>query len=151
MGPPGPTGMTGAQGPTGMTGTRGQPGLTPPGPAASESGWISLRDIMFDFDTAAIRPSEMNKISEVAAYLKQNPSVRVGIDGSTDLSRGTNQYNVDLSGRRIANVRDALIRTGVSGDRIETGRFGAKRAECDDSTELCSKREGRVEVLARSH
>ncbi len=150
-GPPGPTGMTGAQGVTGLTGTQGQPGMTSPGPAASETGWITLRDIMFNFDTADIRPSEMNKISDVAGYLKQNPSVRVGIDGSTDLSRGVNQYNVDLSARRIANVRDALIRTGISGDRIETGRFGAKRGECDDSTETCSKRDGRVEVMARSH
>jgi outer membrane protein OmpA-like peptidoglycan-associated protein len=93
----------------------------------------------------------MNKISEVAAYLKQNPSVRVGIDGSTDLSRGTNKYNGDLSGRRIANVRDALIQSGVSGDRIETGQFGVERAKCDDSTEQCSKREGRVEVMARNY
>src|SRR6185503_14852929 len=111
-GPPGPTGMTGAQGSTGPTGSQGQPGITVRGPAASETGWISLRDIMFDYDTADIRPSEMNKISEVADYLKQNPSIRVGIDGSTDLSSGANRYNVDLSRRRIANVRDALIETG---------------------------------------
>jgi len=150
-GPPGPTGMTGAQGDTGMTGTQGQPGMTAPGPAASQTGWISLRDIMFDFDTADIRRSEMNKISDVAAYLKQNPSTRVGIDGTTDLSRGTNRYNVDLSQRRIANVRDALIEAGVSGDRIETGNFGAERAECNDSTEHCSTRDGRVEVMARNN
>jgi len=150
-GPPGPTGMTGAQGDTGLTGTQGQPGRTARGPAASPTGWISLRDIMFDFDTADIRRSEMNKISDVAAYLEQNPSTRVGIDGATDLLRGTNRYNVDLSRRRIANVRDSLIEAGVSGDRIETGDFGAKRAECDDSTEECAKREGRVEVMARSN
>jgi len=148
-GPPGPTGMTGAQGNPGLTGSKGQPGMTAPGPVASETGWISLRDIMFDYDRADIRPSEMNKISEVAAYLKQNPSLRVGIDGSTELRSGANRYNVELSKRRTANVRDALIETGVSDDRIETGRFGANRAECNDSTELCAKREGRVEVMAR--
>jgi outer membrane protein OmpA-like peptidoglycan-associated protein len=81
-GPPGASGMTGAQGSTGPTGSQGQPGITVRGPAASETGWISLRDIMFDYDTADLRPSEMNKISEVAAYLKQNPSIRVGIDGN---------------------------------------------------------------------
>ena len=149
-GPPGPTGMTGAQGATGPTGTQGQPGMTAPGPA-SPTGWISLRDIMFDYDTADIRRSEMNKISDVAAYLKQNPSTRVGIDGATDLLRGTNRHNVDLSRHRVANVRDALIEAGVSGDRIETGNFGVERAECDDSIEQCSRREGRVEVMARSN
>jgi outer membrane protein OmpA-like peptidoglycan-associated protein len=64
--------------------------------------------------------------------------------------RGTNRYNADLSQRRMANVRDALIRTGVSGNRIETGRFGIERVKCNDSTEQCSKREGRVEVMGHS-
>jgi outer membrane protein OmpA-like peptidoglycan-associated protein len=93
----------------------------------------------------------MNKVSEVAAYLRQNPSTRVGIDGATDLSSGTNRYTVDLSKQRIANVRDALIEAGVSSDRIETGDLGVKRAECIDSTEQCARREGRVEVMARSN
>ena len=48
----------------------------------------------FDFDKADIRPSEMSKIADIAAYAKQNPGVRLGIDGATDLLRGTNQYNV---------------------------------------------------------
>ncbi|HME69854.1 MAG TPA: OmpA family protein [Myxococcota bacterium] len=149
-GPQGPTGMTGAQGPAGMTGSQGQPGTTgSQGQAVVEANWVSLRDIMFAYDSADIRPSEMNKISDIAAYVHQNPPVIVGIDGSTDLLRGTNQYNVALSQRRVANVRDALIRSGVSADRIETGRFGAERAKCNDSTEVCSQREGRVEVLAR--
>jgi outer membrane protein OmpA-like peptidoglycan-associated protein len=105
---------------------------------------------MFDLDSAEIRPSEMSKISDVAAYVHQNPSFRIGIDGSTDLLRGTNRYNTVLSQQRISNVRDALIRTGVSADRIETGRFGVERARCNDSTEQCSQREGRVEVMGRS-
>ena len=150
-GPPGMTGMTGAPGATGATGSQGQPGRTvSPAPAAPATGWISLRDILFDFDTAELRPSEMSKIAEIAAYVNQNPSVRVGIDGTTDLLRGTNQYNVALSDQRIANVRDALIRTGVPAGRIETGRFGAERIKCTDSTEACSQREGRVEVVGRS-
>jgi outer membrane protein OmpA-like peptidoglycan-associated protein len=150
-GSPGPAGMTGPPGPAGPTGSQGQPGMTAsPGPAAPVTGWVSLRDILFDFDAVDLRPSEMSKISDVATYVSQNPSVRVGIDGSTDLSRGTNRYNVALSQQRIDNVRDALIRAGVAADRIETGRFGTERVECTDSTERCSQREGRVEVMGRS-
>ena len=133
----GPTGMTGAQGmtgpqgPTGVTGSQGQTGVTgAQGPAAAAARWTSLKDIMFDFDKAAIRPAEMSKTSEIATYMNQNPSVRLGIDGSTDLLRGTNQYNVALSQQRVSNVRDALIQAGVSADRIETGGFGVARAKC---------------------
>jgi outer membrane protein OmpA-like peptidoglycan-associated protein len=134
--------MTGSQGERGMTESERQ--------RDPVAGWVSLRDIIFDFDRADLRPSEMRKISDIASYVNQNPTVRLGIDGSTDL-RGTNQYNVALSQRRVANVRDALVRTGVSADRIETVGFAAERAKCNDATERCSQRDGRVEVLARSN
>jgi outer membrane protein OmpA-like peptidoglycan-associated protein len=146
----GPTGMTGPQGPTGVTGSQGQTGVTgAQGPAAAAVRWTSLKNIMFDYDKATIRPAEMSKTSEIATYMSQNPSVRLGIDGSTDLLRGTNQYNVALSQQRVSNVRDALIQAGVSADRIETGGFGVARAKCSDPAESCAQRDGRVEVLVR--
>ncbi len=150
-GPQGPTGMTGAQGPMGATGSQGQRGPAESQVEPAPAGWVSLRDITFDFDKAEIRPSEMGKISDIASYAKQNPTVLLGIDGATDLLRGSNRYNVSLSQQRVANVRDALVRSGVSATRIETGGFAAERAKCDDATEQCAKRDGRVEVLARSN
>lgn len=157
-GPQGPTGMTGAEGPTGMTGMTGAQGVAGSSGqrvvtgsrdhAASVPGWVSLREIVFDFNEADIRPSELTKISDIASYVSQNPAVRLGIDGSTDLRRGANQNNVALSDRREANVRDSLIRSGVAANRIEIGTFAVERAKCDDSREECSERDGRVEVLA---
>ena len=171
-GPAGPAGMTGPQGSTGMTGVQGSPGMTgaqgstgmtgvqgPAGitgaqgaPAWTLSGvrWMSLKDIMFDYDRSDIRYSESRKPAEVAAYMGQNPSVRLGIDGYTD-SRGTSQYNVPLSQRRVTTVRDALIQAGVPADRIETGTFGTDRPVCNPSAEQCSQRDGRVEVLVRAN
>ena len=120
-GPQGPTGMTGVQGPTGMTGSQGMtgsPGRRGAPDVAAAPGWVSLREIIFDFDKAEIRPSEMTKITDIASYVSQNPGVRVGIDGSTDLRRGANQYNVALSDQRETNVRDALIHSGVAASRM---------------------------------
>ena len=169
MGPQGSPGMAGSQGSPGMTGAQGSPGMTgsqgstgvtgaqgPAGvtgvrsPAVPGKNWAALRDFTFDYDRTDIRSSEMNQSSEIAAYARQNPSVRLGLDGSTDLLRGTNQYNAGLSQRRVATVRDALIQAGVSADRIETGTFAAQRATCNDSTERCAQRDGRVEVPVRS-
>lgn len=156
----GSTGMTGSQGSTGMMGAQGSTGVTgaqgPAGMAAVRSpgvagpGWAPLRDFTFDYDRTDIRSAEQGQPSEIAAYARQNPSVRFGIDGSTDLLRGTNQYNAGLSQGRIIAVRDALIRAGVSADRIETGTFAAQRPGCNDSTERCAQRDGRVEVLVRN-
>jgi outer membrane protein OmpA-like peptidoglycan-associated protein len=139
--------MTGVQGPAGLTGAQGAAAPAPlPLPAIR---WTSLKEIMFDFDRADIRYSESRKPAEIAAYMSQNPSVRLGIDGYTD-SRGTSQYNLPLSQRRVTTVRDALIQAGVPADRIETGTFGTDRLMCNPSTEQCSQREGRVEVLVRA-
>ena len=148
-GPQGPTGMTGPQGPAGMTGAQGVTGAS--GPSEPGSSWVSLRDIVFTYDRADLSASEMAKISDIAAYAKQNPGVRLGLDGATDLLSGTNKYNTTLRQQRIDNVRDALIKTGVPSNRIEIGDFAAERAKCNDSAERCSQRDGRVEVLARSN
>jgi outer membrane protein OmpA-like peptidoglycan-associated protein len=171
-GPAGPTGMTGAQGSTGMTGVQGSTGMTgvqgsagitgvqgPAGitgaqgaPASSPQPgvrWTLVKEFMFDYDRSDIRYSESRKPAEVAAYMSQNPSVRLGIAGYTN-TQSTDQYNLPLSQRRVATVRDALIQAGVPADRIETGTFGTDRFMCNSSTEQCSQREGRVEVLVRA-
>lgn len=152
----GSAGLTGVQGSAGMTGVQGPAGLTgAQGVAAPAPGplpalrWTSLKEILFDFDKADIRYSESRKPDEIAIYMSQNPSVRLGIDGYTD-SRGTSQYNLPMSQRRVATVRDALIQAGVPADRMEMGTFGTDRLPCNPSTEQCSIRDGRVEVLVRA-
>jgi len=171
-GPAGPTGMTGRQGSTGMTGMQGSTGMTgvqgstgmtgvqgPTGntgaqgaaAAAPQPGapWMLVKEFMFDYDRPEIRYSESRKPSEVAAYMNQYPSVRLGVAGYTD-RQSTDQYNLPLSQRRVENVRDALIQAGVPADRIETGTFGTDQFMCNPSSEQCLRREGRVEVLVRA-
>ena len=150
----GSTGMTGVQGSPGMTGVQGPAGLTgAQGATASSTApavrWTTLKDFMFDYDRSDIRYSESRKPAEIATYMTQNPTLRLGIDGYTD-SRGSSQYNLPLSQRRVTTVRDALIQAGVPADRIETGTFGTDRLMCNPSNEQCSARDGRVEVLVRA-
>ena len=150
----GTPGMTGAQGSTGMTGVQGSAGVQGPTGLTGAQGagvpspaplpgyrWTTLKDFMFDYDRSDIRYSESRKPAEVAAYMSQNPSVRLGIDGYTD-SRGTSQYNQQLNQRRVTAVRDALIQAGVPADRIDTGTFGTDRPVCNPSNEQCSQRDG---------
>jgi peptidoglycan-associated lipoprotein len=146
-GPPGPAGPAGPVGSVGIAGPSGVQGET--GSAGADGAmmrWTSFRDILFDFDKSDLRANETSKMSEIAAYLQQNPSVKVGIDGHTD-PRGSDKYNQALSERRVNVVRDALVRAGVPGDRIHTGAFGESRTVCGNATEICWQRDRRVEVL----
>ena len=144
----GPFGMAGERGPAGPAGPAGAQGPAGPvGPqAAAAKQWSSFRDFLFDTDKSAIRSNETSHVSDIAAYMKQNPSARVGIDGHTD-PRGTEPFNQGLSERRVNVIRDALVKAGVPGDKIHTGAFGESQPKCNESTEACWQRDRRVEVL----
>jgi len=102
-------------------------------------GWTSYREFWFLYNDASIQDSERAKLTEIATYLRQNPSLQICVDGSMD-PRGTDPRNTELSDRRVKNLCDALIKEGVSANRIVTGSVG--------DTEL--RRDRRVEVLIAS-
>jgi outer membrane protein OmpA-like peptidoglycan-associated protein len=138
IGPMGPAGPMGAQGPAGPAGAQAQ--------VVAAKQWSSFRDFQFDFDMSAIRSNETSHVSDIAAYMKQNPTARVGIDGHTD-PRGTDAFNQGLSERRVNAIRDALVTAGVSDNKIHTGAFGESQLKCNESTEACWQLDRRVEVL----
>jgi outer membrane protein OmpA-like peptidoglycan-associated protein len=137
-GPMGPAGPSGSQGPFGSLGPQTQ--------AGTPKQWSSFKDFLFDTDKSDIRANETSKVTDIAAYMKQNPSVQVGIDGFAD-PRGTNPHNQGLSERRVNAIRDALVKAGVPGDKIKTGAFGEQRLLCNESTAACWQSDRRVEVL----
>ena len=144
MGPAGPMGTQGPAGPAGAQGTSGSVG--PQAQAGAAKQWSSFKDFLFDTDKSDIRSNETSKVSEISVYMKQNPSVQVGIDGFAD-PRGTNPHNQGLSERRVNAIRDALVKAGVPGDKIKTGAFGEERLLCAESTAACWQSDRRVEVL----
>ena len=146
-GPMGPAGPMGAQGPAGPAGAQGTSGsVGPQAQAGAAKQWSSFKDFLFDTDKSDIRSNETSKVSEISGYMKQNPSVQVGIDGFAD-PRGTDQHNQGLSERRVNAIRDALVKAGVPGDKIKTGAFGEQRLLCNESTAACWQTDRRVEVL----
>ena len=117
-----------------MQGAAAVAGAEPP--AAAAPRWTKFNDILFDFDKSDIRANETSKVAAVAAYLKQNPSAQVAIDGHAD-PRGTDPYNQALSQRRVNAIRDALVKAGVPGDKIQAGPARHTRDwDCTESSSL---------------
>jgi len=81
--------------------------------------------VLFDFDSARIRPSEGSKLEAVAAYLKSNPGKLV-IEGYCD-ERGTAEYNRALGERRALAARDELVKLGIDASRMSTISYGKDR------------------------
>jgi len=71
---------------------------------------ITLRGIYFDFNKSTIKPQSYVVLDEAAKILKENPSIRVEIQGHTD-SVGSDSYNQKLSEARAASVVNYFVMT----------------------------------------
>ncbi len=71
-----------------------------------EGKWVT-QGILFDSNSDRIKPSSAGILKEIAAVLKENPTLRFKIIGHTD-SDGSESQNLDLSKRRAEAVKKAL-------------------------------------------
>lgn len=78
--------------------------------------------VQFGYDSFEVSASEMPKVQSVAQSMKGSKNDLI-IAGFTD-ERGTEEYNRGLGERRALAVREALIKQGVNGGRIQTVSFG---------------------------
>lgn len=97
-------------------------------PGSSADFSKNVKDkVFFGFDQYKISPEAMPSLNDQATWLKLYSSAKVTIEGNCD-SRGTDAYNLGLGERRAKSVKDALVKLGVSADRISTISFGKEKA-----------------------
>jgi peptidoglycan-associated lipoprotein len=137
-------GVAGLPGPVGPQGSQGFAG--PAGPRGADVAWQPFSDIQFDFDKADVRPFEAGQIARLAAFLQENPSYRVELEGFAD-PRGSEAYNKALSTRRVNAVCEALVAAGIARDRIAGAGYGKLNPKCTQDTESCWQEDRRVEVI----
>jgi OOP family OmpA-OmpF porin len=116
----------------------------PPPPAPKEQGAIIFRNINFDFNKANIKAESYPILDEVTEYLKANPNVKMEVQGHTD-GKGTAAYNLKLSDKRAAAVKDYLVGKGVAAGSLETKGYGLTKPIAPNDTEENRARNRRVE------
>ena len=82
--------------------------------------------VYFDFDKSNIREDQRERIEKNASFLKEDPAVKVRIEGNCD-ERGTNEYNMALGERRAISAKKYLSNLGVHEDRMHTISFGEEK------------------------
>jgi OmpA-OmpF porin, OOP family len=103
-------------------------------------------DMLFDFDSAAIRGEYNAKLDAVGRYLQSNPDAYAVAAGFTD-SVGTEEYNLALSERRTASVKAYLVDNhNIDSDRIVRLWFGNFNPVADNATQEGRQRNRRVEM-----
>lgn len=106
---------------------------------------IVLRGVNFDFDQDAIRPDAAPVLDEAAAILRDNPDIKIVVEGHTD-ALGDEQYNLDLSIRRAEAVYRYLVNKGVDPERMVIEGYGESRPVADNETEAGRAQNRRVEL-----
>ncbi|MBW1880113.1 MAG: OmpA family protein, partial [Deltaproteobacteria bacterium] len=80
--------------------------------------------VYFDTGRATIKPESFSLLDEVATVLVAHPEIlEVRVEGHTD-SRGSEEANLDLSGRRASSVLGYLIEASVEPERLTSVGFG---------------------------
>ena len=96
-------------------------------------GTYDVYGLLFDFDSATLRPETAQLVREIAVMLQQNPNWTILIAGHTD-SIGGAEYNMRLSEQRAASVKQALISNGVAPNRLQSVGHGMTKPKADNST-----------------
>jgi outer membrane protein OmpA-like peptidoglycan-associated protein len=136
----------GAGGRTGTGAGTGSGGGSVIADALSKACRVELSGIYFDFNQATLKPQSEHALKQIASALGATPR-RFTIEGHTD-SIGSDSYNTDLSTRRAAAVRAALVRDhNVDGARLTTAGFGERRPIESNETLSGRARNRRVELV----
>ena len=101
--------------------------------AVEELARVELQ-VNFDFDRAEVKPEYYAAIEQVTKFMTQYPDVIIELEGHTD-SRGDDKYNLGLSDRRAAAVRQVMIdRFKIQASRISARGFGESQPVATNET-----------------
>jgi outer membrane protein OmpA-like peptidoglycan-associated protein/Tol biopolymer transport system component len=94
---------------------------------------IVLDNIYYDFNKSAIRQGEASELVALANTLKQYPELTIELTSHTD-TRGSADYNMELSKKRSESSKSYLVLLGVDASRIVTRAAGesSPRNKCVD-------------------
>jgi len=84
---------------------------------------IDLKDIFYEFDKFRLTEAAKYELDKYIVYFRQYPNMVVEISSHTD-SRGTYEYNQQLSNRRAEEVVKYFISRGISTTRLTWRGYG---------------------------
>jgi peptidoglycan-associated lipoprotein len=107
---------------------------------------LDSKSIRFDFDKANIKPEYRDILNRIAGVLMTLKGFSIGVYGYTD-DVGNQDYNLQLSQRRAAAVRDFLVQAGISPTAVTTIKgFGKADPRIQGDSDQARAANRRVEI-----
>ncbi len=121
---------------------------TPFGAKVDQRGCWVIQGVLFDTDSAVIKPGYNHQLLKVVTILHATSGVHALIEGHTD-NRASAAHNLRLSERRAMAVRNFLIQHGIKAERLSIKGYGFSRPIASNDTEEGRARNRRVEISIR--
>ncbi|NUN99659.1 MAG: OmpA family protein [Saprospiraceae bacterium] len=112
--------------------------------ALSTQKTYTLTKVLFNTAEAIVLPESFAELDALAAYLQEQPKLRVEIGGHTD-NVGEERANALLSENRAKAVCQYLAGKGVAPERLIAKGYGESKPVAGNDTEAGRKRNRRVE------
>lgn len=107
-----------------------------PSPSDEDLFAKNVKDVLFDYDKADIRPDQAGSAQGDASFLLQHPSIKVVVEGHCD-DRGSEEYNLALGTSRAESLKRSLVAQGVPAERVKTMSLGKEKPFCTDDNDSC--------------
>jgi len=101
--------------------------------------------ILFDLNSYALKPTSRDDLRRVADVLVKYPDTQLVVGGHTD-NTGSDDYNQKLSDQRAYSVKDFLVESGVTRQRVEARGFGEGRPAASNDSAQGREQNRRVEI-----
>jgi len=118
---------------------------TPAGAKVNTCGCWVIKGINFDTNKADIKPEANTGLNEVVDVLKNNPALKVEIQGHTD-NRGAEDYNTALSQKRAEAVMNYFMEKGIAKDRLSAKGYGMSKPVTSNNTAAGRAENRRVQL-----
>jgi outer membrane protein OmpA-like peptidoglycan-associated protein len=110
---------------------------------------LTLSSIIFDLDSATMKPGAERSMEVLIDFLKANPHRTIVIEGHTD-SLGTAAYNQQLSEERAQAVKQLLEQNGIDANRITARGMGEEYPVASNQAMAGRQQNRRVEIVISS-
>jgi len=111
-----------------------------------QNKWVT-HGILFDVNSATIKPESYGTLKEMADVMKENADLKVKIVGHTDAD-GSDVANLELSKKRAASVKESLAKEfGIDESRMETDGKGESEPIDKNDTPAGKANNRRVEFI----
>jgi outer membrane protein OmpA-like peptidoglycan-associated protein len=107
---------------------------------------LTLGDVLFDTGGAELKEGAEVSMDRLAAFLNENPERRLLIEGHTD-SRGTDDFNRELSAKRAEAVAEALVERGIPAERLRSVGLGEAYPVAGNDSAAGMQQNRRVEIV----